>query len=231
MSANFRGASDDDTTPIGALNDDAYEGAAEHPPGLKVSIGIGELVYGGFANAVQVATSTIGWLSLMIVGTGSALLSPGELAHTYGWKALAALTIAGGTQTMLHMFAQPMSSTFNRLRHIQHYNIKSTHAKSDVASYVTIKAFLGYVALGMDVISDGSFIHTILGDLGQPLIEALIIGVWMVVLSGSSTIVFYDGATRIWGAMEDAKDYWRYHHDNDDTSGAPGQGKGHKHAR
>ncbi len=109
------------------------------------------------------------------------------------------------------MNSQPMSSAWQRLRQIQHYGTKSTHAKSEVALFLGVRAGLGYVALLLDMISDASFIHTILGALSNPLVEILIISVWMIMLSGGSTVLLYDGATRIWGALEDARDYRSYH--------------------
>lgn len=214
MSANFTGQGGKKTLN---LNDEAYEAAAEHPPALKVSIGMCEMLWGAVTNALQVVTSTIGWLSLMILGLGSSLLGFGDLVHTYGWKTIIAVSIALSTQVFLHMNAQPITSTWHRMRYIQHSGIKSTHALTDVLGHLSIRTALCYIGIFMEIISDGSFIHTVLGDLGNPIIAALVIFVWMIILTGSSTIVLYDGATRIWGAIEDLKDYHAYHEKNDKT--------------
>lgn len=203
------------------LNDEPYEAAAEHPPALKASIGLIEILWGATTNVIQVATSTIGWLSLMILGVGSTFVGFGDLLHTYGWKVLVALSLAIGTQVFLHMNAQPITSAWHRMRHIQHTGVKSTHALSDVMGQLSMRTSLCYVGLGSEIISDGSFIYAILGSLGNPWIMVLIIVAWMITLTGSSTICLYDGATRIWGAIEDLKDYRAYHEKNDRPKAAP----------
>ncbi len=82
MSAKFRGAgaSQHATDQLHDLNDEAFDGAAEQPPTLKFSIGLGEVLCGCTANGVQVATSTVGWLAMMILGA-DVLIDPRDLLH------------------------------------------------------------------------------------------------------------------------------------------------------
>ncbi|MDQ2905439.1 MAG: hypothetical protein M3Y81_18075 [Chloroflexota bacterium] len=207
MSASFRGDPGDKLSGGPGLNDDAFEAAAEHPPALKVSIGLAELIFGMFANCVQVATSAIAILS-MIVGASSVLFSPSDAVKSFGWKAVIALVISLSIQLFLHKNSQPMSSTFHRLRQIQHFNIKSTHAWSDVFSYLSFGMLYFALALAADIISDATFVNLFTRN-------PYVIVFWMLFLTGSSTLLFYDGATRIWGALEDWKDYRAYHNRHD----------------
>ncbi len=205
MSAAFRGDKSKDAAA--GLTDEPLEAQAEHPPGLKIAIGLMELVFGIFTNCVQVTTSTIAILS-MIIGPVIASMSPGDVFGQFRWKALIALVIASAVQLFLHKNAQPMSSTWHRLRHIQHFNIKSTSARTDVENAITIGAFFFMVALLGDIISDATFVNLFTHN------SYVIVG-WMLFLTGSSTLLMYDGATRIWGALEDWKDYRAYHAKND----------------
>jgi hypothetical protein len=102
------------------------------------------------------------------------------------------------------MNAQSMSSTWHRLRHLQHFQVKSTHALSDVLMQLDVRNLYCVLSLVGDVISDATFINLFTRS-------AVVIVGWMVFLTGSSTLLFYDGVTRIWGAIEDAKDYAAYH--------------------
>lgn len=208
MSASFRGGTP--AKDAAGLNDEPLEAQAEHPPALKVSIGLMELVFGIFTNCVQVTTSTIAILS-MIIGSLVATMTPGDILGQFRWKALIALVIAAAVQLFLHKNAQPMSSTWHRLRHIQHFNVKSTSARSDVENAITIGAFFFLIALLGDIISDATFVNLFTRN------PYVIVG-WMLFLTGSSTLLMYDGATRIWGALEDWKDYRAYHTKNDPTT-------------
>jgi hypothetical protein len=188
------------------LNDEPLEAAAEHPPTLKVSIGIMEILFGGFANCVQVVTSAMGILALGLPSEASliATLSPAGLIQQYAWKAAIAFTIAIAVQLTLHMNAQGISSTYHRLRHIQHLNVKSTSAKSEVKAAIGFKSLIGILAIMADFISDATFVRLYFSNF-------FVISMWVVFLTASSTILLYDGVVRVWGAIEDAKDYHTYH--------------------
>jgi hypothetical protein len=190
------------------LDDNAYEAAAEHPPALKVSIGIMELLWGMFTNVLQVTTSTIAIMAMILTGSAVSLKNVSTLTSLYPWVATIAFIIAGSIQVCLHMNAQSMSSTWSRLRQIQNFNIKSMHALSDVQHTVTFRTGLGIVALIADVVSDSTFVNLYTHNW-------FVILFWIVFLTGSSTLVLYDGATRVWGAIEDYKDYHAYHGKHD----------------
>jgi hypothetical protein len=204
MSANFRGKS---TTPGDTLDDSAYEAMPEHPPHLKIGIGLAEFLFGLFTNVVQIVTSTIGIMSL-VLSSSIAVVGLPTLMHVYPYAGVIALVIATAIQLFLHKNAQSMSSTWNRLRQIQHFNITSTHALSDVRDAITIGAIYFGLSLLADIISDATFINLYTHN-------AYVIVGWMLFLTGSSTLLLYDGATRIWGAIEDYKDDAAYHSKHD----------------
>lgn len=208
MSASFRG---DDPAKTHKLTNEAYEAAAEHPPALKVSIGLCELIFGAATNGVQVATTTVAILS-MIVGKDVVQYGPGGMLANFGWKAIISLVIAISIQLFLHKNAQPMSSTWHRLRNIQHFQVKSTHAWADVFSQLSMGMVYFALALAADIISDATFVNLFTRN-------AYVIVGWMLFLTGSSTLLMYDGATRIWGALEDWKDYQAYHQKHDTKKG------------
>jgi hypothetical protein len=191
-----------DNNTINADNS-AYEAIPEHPPMLKLSIGIAELTWGLCSNCVQVVTSTIAIVA-MVIGSEVGLMGVPTLLKVYPWAALIGFGIAGSIQLFLHKNAQSMSSTWTRLRQIQHFNIKSTHALKDVESAITINTLYFMVALVADIVSDATFVNLFTHN-------GLVILFWIVFLTGSSTLLMYDGATRVWGAIEDFKDYAAYH--------------------
>ena len=218
MSAKFRGVGAESAFPGGdskstrILGDDldnsAYSAVAEHPPALKISIGLIELIWGCFCNVIQVTTSTIGIMSMILTGGAVALTNVGDLTKAYPWIFTLAIIIAGGIQVVLHMNAQAMSSTWERLRSVQNFRIKSTHAIADVGATITFRTALGGLALIADIVSDSTFVNLYTHN-------GFVILMWIVFLTGSSTLVLYDGATRIWGAIEDFKDYQAYHEKHD----------------
>jgi hypothetical protein len=189
------------------LDNSSDEAAAENPPMLKLAIGICEFVFGFFSNCVQVTTTTIAIIS-MILGSLVALLGLPDIVHRFPWYALIGMVIACAIQLFLHKNAQPMSSTLTRLRHIQNFHISSVHSLKDVQNALTVNTLYFIVALGADIISDATFINLFTHN-------AFVILFWIVFLTGSSTLLLYDGATRIWGAIEDLKDYHAYHQVND----------------
>jgi hypothetical protein len=188
--------------------DEHVEGAAETPPGLKLAVGIFELCFGIFTNFVQVATSTLAFVS-MIMGASVALKGIPDLIHEFPWYCVIGLTLAGAIQGFLHKSALPMSSTYLRLRHIQHFNIRSTSSWEDVRNTITAGTVLFIVAILGDITSDATFVNLFTRN-------ALIILFWIVFLTGSSTLLMYDGWTRIFGAREDFKDYNAYHREYDE---------------
>lgn len=205
---NFGKTFDGDPKKTATLGDNldntAYEAAAEHPPALKVSIGMIEIVVGMATNVTQVATSTIAWMSMILHNPSASLTSASGVDTHFNWVAVVALGIAAIVQATLHMQGQAISSTWARLRHIQNFNIKSAHALQDVGSTVTFRTIFGIFALITDIVSDSTFINLLTHN-------PLVIGAWIVALTGGSTLLLYDGATRVWGAIEDYKDYQAYH--------------------
>jgi hypothetical protein len=197
------------TTQANEPGDEAFEAAPEHPPSLKLGIGIAEFVWGLLGNVVQVVTSTIAMMS-MVIGSGVAATSVPDLMHVYPWAALIGFGIACSIQLFLHKNGQSMSGTWNRLRQIQHFNIKSTHALTDIKNTMTVGTVYFLLALTADIVSDATFVNLYTHN-------AYVILFWIVFLTGSSTILMYDGATRIWGAIEDFKDYTAYHERHDAT--------------
>lgn len=185
-------------------DDSAMESMPEHPPALKMGIGLCEFVWGIACNIVQVTTSTIAWVSMMI---GSAAITSGNISDVgrlYPWFALIGLGIALSVQLFLHKNAQSMGSTWHRLKQIQHFNIKSLHTWTDIKNTMTFSNLYFGIALAADVVSDATFVNMFTHN-------ALVILFWIAFLTGSSTLLMYDGATRIWGAIEDWKDYAAYH--------------------
>jgi hypothetical protein len=196
------------TTHANEPDDTAYESMPEHPPALKMGIGLCEFVWGIFCNIIQVVTSTIAIMSMVLGGAVVAGTSIGDLMHVYPWAALVGLGISLSIQLFLHKNAQSMGSTWSRLRQIQHFNIKSTHTWTDIKNTMTFSNLYFFLALGADVVSDATFINLYTHN-------AYVILFWIAFLTGSSTLLMYDGATRIWGAIEDFKDYTAYHERHD----------------
>ena len=145
----------------------------------------------------------------MVVGaTVISIMNMDDISKRFGWYTVIGLVIAFAIQLFLHKNAQPMSSTWQRLRHIQDFNIRSTHALQDVKNAITINSVYFVLSLGADIISDATFINMFTHN-------PLVILFWIVFLTGSSTLLMYDGATRCWGAIDDYKDYRAYHQQYD----------------
>jgi hypothetical protein len=190
------------------LDNSAYQAAAELPPGFKLGVGIGELVIGAGANVAQVSTSTLAWFSMITHDPTPALVTTSALSKAFPWIAIVSLGISLIVQSAVHMNAQGISSTWTRLRHIQNFHIKSTHAINDVVSAVTWKTLFGLFSIAMDIVSDATFVNLITRN-------GFVVLVWICAATGGSTILMYDGAVRVWGAMEDYKDYTAYHEKHD----------------
>jgi hypothetical protein len=187
----------------GGLDDTAYEGAAAQNPALKLAIGFIQVIWGAITNCIQVATSSMAWLS-MIMAQPAFNHIPNFLMSPFSWKVTIAIAMGIAPQVLLHMHSQPITDTWSRLKNMQHYNIKALSSKIEVKNLLNARAFLGYVGLGADVVSDATFVNLFTANI-------LVIVFWMFVLTGSSTVCMYDGANRIWGAFEDYRDYNKYH--------------------
>jgi hypothetical protein len=203
---NFRGNTTS-TTNNGLppdVDNGPLEAAPEHPPALKMAIGITEFVWGIGSNIVQCVTSTVAMMSMVIGAATVSSEGPGDLIGSFPWAFVIGFGIACSIQLFLHKNAQSMSGTWNRLRQIQHFQIRSTHALSDIQKTITINSVYFFLALIADIVSDATFVNLFTHN-------AYVILFWIVFLTGSSTILMYDGATRVWGAVEDYKDYKAYH--------------------
>jgi hypothetical protein len=201
VSSTFRGTNGKST--FDNLDDTAYESVAEHPPILKGIIGVCEIAVGISGNIVQITTSTYGFFSIAL-GDHYKYANVVDLYKASPFIFLMALFIALGIQGFLHKNGQSMSSTWARLRQIQQFGIKSMHAKSDSEQVITFGTVYFVLALVGDIAGDATFAALYTAN-------RFFIGGWIIMLTGSSTLLMYDGFTRLWGALEDAKDYWAYH--------------------
>lgn len=187
----------------GNLDNTAYEGAAAQNPMMKLIIGFAQVGWGVITNCAQIATSSLAWLSLILAHPAFDRI-PNFLMTTMGWKVTIALMMGITPQVLLHMHSQPITDTWQRLKGMQHFNIKALSSKIEVKNILNARVFLGYVGLGADVVSDATFVNLFVKDF-------LVIVFWMLILTGSSTVCMYDGANKVWGAFEDYRDYKKYH--------------------
>lgn len=184
------------------LDDSAYEAAAEHPPAAKMAVAVFELIGGVVCNIAQVGTSAFGLLA-MAEGEGYRFASVGDVLHAQPIIFGMALLISFVVQAFLHKNSQAISSTFMRLRHIQHFNIRSTSARTEVKNALTFGSAIFLLALAIEVVSDGTYARLYTR-------EWFFVLAWVVMLSAGSTLLLYDGFIRGWGAWEDWKDYGAY---------------------
>ena len=229
MSASFRGSSRGGNNGGGSKTRkfedfDDYEDAvldgdeeaeplteiADIPAQGKLFIGIVESGWGGFTNILQVTTSCIACISLIVGGADIAIQSVPDVAKKFPMISLIGLAIAGSIQVVLHMNAQPIRATVASLRHIQSFNIKTKASWEELQRAVSIRALLFLVAIAGDIVSDATFVNLYTHNW-------LIIFFWIVFMTGSSTIVMYDGWARVWQAFEDWKDYRRFHREYDEA--------------
>src|ERR1035441_5866059 len=100
----------------------------------KLFIGILESVWGVGSNVVQVATSAIAIMS-MIIGTAAiAFTSVPDLSRKFPMFALIGLGIAGSIQIVLHMNAQPIRKTMGQLRNIQNFDVRELSTWQDIGN-------------------------------------------------------------------------------------------------
>jgi len=184
------------------LDDTAYEAAAEHPPLAKMAVAVFELIGGIVCNIVQVATSAFG-LFAMAEGAGYRFTSVSDVLHAQPYIFGMSILISFVVQALLHKNSQAISSTYMRLRHIQHFNIKSTSARAEVKNALTFGNIIFLLALATEVVSDGTYARLYTR-------EWFFVLAWIVMLSAGSTLLLYDGFIRGWGAWEDWKDYGAY---------------------
>jgi hypothetical protein len=178
------------------------------PPMGKLFIGILESVWGAGSNVVQVATSAIAIMSMIIGSTAIAFTSVPDLSRKFPMFALIGLGIAGSIQIVLHMNAQPIRKTMGQLRNIQNFDVRELSTWQDIGNAVTIRSCLFVMAVAGDIVSDATFINLYTHN-------PLVILFWISFTTGSSTIVMYDGWSRCWQAFEDWRDYRRYHQEYD----------------
>jgi hypothetical protein len=181
------------------------------PPVGKLFIGFLESAWGAGSNVVQVLTSAIAIMSLIIGGTTIGFTGVPDLMHKFPMFALIGMGIAGSIQIILHMNASPIRKTMGQLRHIESFDVRHMASWKDVGNAVTIRSMLFLMAAAGDIVSDATFINLYTHN-------PLVILFWIVFTTGSSTIVMYDGWSRVWQAFEDWRDYRRYHraYDNGD---------------
>ncbi|HEX3640611.1 MAG TPA: hypothetical protein VHV10_04920 [Ktedonobacteraceae bacterium] len=191
----------------GTLDNMAYEGAAAQNPMVKLVIGFAQVIWGCISNCIQVATSSMAWLS-MITAQPAFNNIPDFLMSPFAWKVTIALVMGIAPQVLLHMHSQPITDTWMRLKNMQNFRVKAFSSKIEVKKVLNARAFLGYVGLGADVVSDATFVNLFTENI-------LAIIFWMFVLTGCSTICMYDGANKVWGAFEDYRDYKHYHNMHD----------------
>jgi hypothetical protein len=217
MSQSFRGGSRGGgpkvTQQFDEFEDDEqeeFEGneVEDIPPMGKLFIGILESTWGAGSNVVQVATSAVAIMSLIIGGAAVGLTGVPDLMHKFPMFALIGLGIAGSIQIILHMNAQPIRKTMGQLRDIQNFDVRQASTWQDIGNAVTIRSVLFMLAVAGDIVSDATFINLYTRNW-------LVILFWISFTTGSSTIVMYDGWSRCWQAFEDWRDYRRYHREYD----------------
>jgi hypothetical protein len=218
MSQSFRGSPRqtqqfDDVFDEEEELDQGLHAEPETAPSLKLLIGMFEVGFGTFTNAVQLVTTTLAIIGMIIgAATITATLATHdipELVHLFAWYCLIGIVIAGAIQGFLHKNAQPAERTWSKVRNA----IQKKQALKHVQNMVTFNTLYFVLALGADVISDATFINMFTHN-------ALVILFWIVFLTGSSTLLLYDGWTRVAQAIEDYKDYRRFHmaYDDEDAS-------------
>src|SRR2546421_3932299 len=102
MSTEFRGAPGKTRKLEDNLDNTAYESIPEHPPGLKMGIGISEFAFGLFTNVVQVVTTAIAIMSMVLGATSVRTTNVVDLLRVFPYAAIIALVIAGAIQLFLH---------------------------------------------------------------------------------------------------------------------------------
>src|SRR6266516_6958534 len=213
MSASFRG------TPRGGnsakktrkFEEDELEenetedldAVADIPASGKLAIGIAESAWGFGSNVVQVMTSCVAIMAMIIGAVTINYTDVPDLARKFPMYAIIGMGIAGGIQIVLHMNAQPLRATVDRLKHIQ-MDFKNGQALQDIKNAITFRSLLFVMAIAGDIVSDATFVNLFTHNW-------LVILFWIVFTTGSSTIVMYDGWSRVHQAIEDWKDYRYYH--------------------
>lgn len=201
---------DAQTETLDNLDNSAHEAEGATPPIVDAMLGVFFIFVGGTANVVQIITSVIAFFS-MSEGSGIRFNNALDLIKATPYLGIISIIIALAVQSFLHANAKPMSHTLARLRHIQHFNIRSTQSRSDVKNSMDLKSFIFLCAIAADIVGDATFVRLYTSS-------PFIIGAWVVGLTASSTLLFYSGFTRLWGAIEDGKDYRAYHRQYEDKA-------------
>ncbi len=179
------------------------EAVADIPASGKLAIGVAESAWGFGSNVVQVMTSCVAVMAMIIGAVTIDYTAVPDLVRKFPMYAVIGMGIAGGIQIVLHMNAQPLRATVDRLKHIQ-MDFKNGQALQDIKNAITFRSLLFVMAIAGDIVSDATFVNLFTHNW-------LVILFWIVFTTGSSTIVMYDGWSRVHQAIEDWKDYRYYH--------------------
>jgi len=185
-------------TPTIRLNDE-HAGATLVPPWLLFSLGGLEVIWGIGMNCVQVYTSVSAFFAILQGETMNTLLlhhetpietitSAVRLAPIHS---LIALVISVSIQIAVLMVSQRISAVWQRMR--EHAGMRG--AAIEVISHLTFLQVYGLIGFVANVIGDVTFITLYTHNL-------VVLFLWCIFLTGSSTIVLLDGAQRLWGGFQ-----------------------------
>jgi hypothetical protein len=197
------------TRTLDDLDNDALEGAAESPPLLLFLFGLAEILWGLCTILIQIVTSALSFFSTTQEQAVRLYKIPDVFAMN-DKLAIIALVIAGAVEIIVLMGAMPMSGIWRRFRHIQLTKVNTLHAGRDVLRHLRFRHYLILVAFIGNVIGDVRFATLFTRDY-------VVVGLWVVMLTASSTLVFFDGWQRLWGALQAWKDYQHFHAAHYDT--------------
>lgn len=186
-----------------AEDDTPFEAAAESPPALMLLFGLAEIVWGFITNGIQLVTSTLAFVSSTLA-EAVRIHSVQDVAAISPKLFIIAGVIAGSVQIIVLMNAMPMSSVWRRMREVQRSKVNAMHAAKEVAQHMQFRQWLFIVAFIGDVIGDARFVTLFTKDWVS-------VGLWVIMLTASSTLVFFDGWQRVWGALQSWRDYKMYH--------------------
>lgn len=187
------------------LNDE-HAGATLLPPWLLFSLGGLEILWGIAMNCVQVYTSVSTFFAILQGETMSMLLQQHETTVEIITSAvklapihsLIALVISVSIQIAVLMVSQRISAVWQRMR--EHSGMRG--AAIEVVSHLTFLQVYGLIGFVANVIGDVTFITLYTHNL-------VMLFLWCIFLTGSSTIVLLDGAQRLWGGFQMRAAYLR----------------------
>jgi len=196
--------------PVFALTtvrlDDEQRGATLLPPWMLFSLGGLEILWGIAMNCVQVYTSISAFFAILQGETMSVLLQQHETTVQIITSAvrlapihsLIALVISVSIQIAVLMVSQRISAVWQRMR--EHSGMRG--AAVEVVSHLTFLQVYGLIGFIANVIGDVTFITLYTHNL-------VVLFLWCIFLTGSSTIVLLDGAQRLWGGFQMRAAYLR----------------------